>query len=483
MSASHLPSSNPEFFRPNPIPGASESTRDYTRSEETEHAAQLGPEKFASDSHAQPKPDESSRILFPDVGYVGGAAEIADLYSQHHEASKEFVYMDLLTLIGTVLSGRWEVDFGDLNTQPRLYTLKIAKSGWSRKSTATRFSERVITCAVDRSDPGAFLALADDSVAPLQIIYGVGSAEGLIGQFRHQEKVGSPGSTEWRLVGNPRIVVSFDEFRRFEKKARGESAVLLYAVNELYDRNSYDNCTKGISLSARNAHLGFIANTTEETFRGLLDGGELEDIGFLNRIFYVVNGDKRRRVPRPRSIERELDPLISELADLFRELPAVDDEGKCESPIRLQLTNEADRLWADYYIALPETKITARLDAMGPRLMGILAFVSGKREIDVEIVRVVLALLKYQHRVREAFQPVVGDTADAKLETRIYQAHRRHVALSENECRRHSNGYRVSSRTWTAVYDQFRVRHLQPSAFREGDRTERYELKPGALRD
>jgi hypothetical protein len=287
----------------------------------------------------------------------------------------------------------------------------------------------------------------------------------------------------YKWVGNPRIVVSFDEFRRFEKKARGESSVLLYAVNELYDRNSYDNCTKGESLRASNAHLGFIANTTDETYRGLLDGGELQDVGFLNRIFHVVSDGTRRRVPRPRSIERELDPLITKLGELFKGLPPVDDNGECKAPIRLKLTEEADRLWADYYNALPETKATARLDAMGPRLMAILAFVEGKRAIDVEVVRVVITLLGYQHRVREAFQPIIGDTLDAKLEARIYQAHKQHGALSENECRRLANGYRVSDRNWTAIYDQFRVRHLQRAPVQQGSRTERYELRPGATRD
>src|SRR5262249_34017585 len=151
-----------------------------------------------------------------------------------------------------------------------------------------------------------------------------------------------------------------------EKKARGESSVLLYASNELYDRNSYDNCTKGQPLSVRNGHLGFIANTTDETYQELLDGGELEGVGFLNRLFLVVSCGKRRRVPRPRSIEAELDPLITELGALFKGLPPMDDDGKCEAPVRLRLTEEADRLWADYYNALPEPKATARLDAMGP---------------------------------------------------------------------------------------------------------------------
>lgn len=36
----------------------------------------------------------------------------------------------------------------------------------------------------------------------------------------------------------------FDELRRVEKKARGDSAVILESVNEMFERNEYDNPTK-----------------------------------------------------------------------------------------------------------------------------------------------------------------------------------------------------------------------------------------------
>jgi hypothetical protein len=461
--------------------------------ERQEYAAPAKRRSATGDESEPPIPDKGGSLGFPAAGYVGVPAQIAELYSQTHEAPKEFVYVDLLTLIGTLLSGRLEADFGSLNTQPRLYSLKIAKSGWSRKSTATRFAETVIQQAINRSysigdGPGTVDLARLDAPAELQLLYGVGSAEGLIGQFRHLVRMGKRDGAEAtgessKWVGSPRIVLSWDEFRRFEKKAQGESSVLLYAVNEFFDRNSYDNSTKGLSLSARNAHLGFIANTTDDSYRELLNGRELQEVGFFNRLFLVVSDGPRRRIPRPRSIETELEPLIIELAKLLKKLPPVGDDGRCETPIRLKLTEEADRLWASYYYALPETEATTRLDAIGQRLMGIVAFIMGKDEIDAEVVRVVLTLLGYQHRVREAFRPIIGDTFDAKLENRIYQAHKQHGALSESECKRHVNGSRVSSSQWTKVYGPFRMRNLCRAKPESGDRTERWELKPDAMRE
>ena len=35
---------------------------------------------------------EDDQLAFPDAGYIGVPARIAELYSQHHEAPQEFVY-------------------------------------------------------------------------------------------------------------------------------------------------------------------------------------------------------------------------------------------------------------------------------------------------------------------------------------------------------------------------------------------------------
>src|SRR5262249_28502973 len=95
-----------------------------------------------------------SPLSFPETGYVGAAAHWADVMSRHYESPKKFFYIDLLTLLGTALSGRVRVNFGGLVTQPRLYTLKIAKSGWRRKSTSTSFAEKFLTSVLKEADQG-----------------------------------------------------------------------------------------------------------------------------------------------------------------------------------------------------------------------------------------------------------------------------------------------------------------------------------------
>ncbi len=408
----------------------------------------------------------TSDLEFPEIGYFGIPAQIAEFYASNYETPKEFVYIDLLVMIGALLSGRWEVDLGELNTQPRLYAVKIAPSAWRRKSQATRFAEASMKRVLER----VTLGVPEDS--PLLILYGAGSAEGLIGRFRRLKQ--SSDSQEW--IGTARIALSFDELRRFEKKAHGESSVLLEAVNELYDRNEYDNPTKGEGLKARNAHLAFIANTTEATWQTLLGASELEDIGFTNRLFLVYSDKKKRvAIPDPKG-QATLELMEEDLAELLKRLPKIEMDGTSEC-IGVELTPEAREMWTKYYENMPESPETARLDAMGPRLMAILTFISSRTKVDEEIVRSTIALLEYQRKVRAAFRPIVAESKEAKLEAVIDHQYHKGQPLSKRECFIAANGRRWGSDMFDHAYEHYKLRYLQPAPS-DGSRAVRWELKP-----
>src|ERR1700730_7411608 len=210
----------------------------------------------------------SYALSFPQKGYIGVAARFADLYAQHYETPKEFFYIDALALIGSVISGRVRADIG-LSCQPRLFICKIAPSAWLRKSTSTSCAERFVLDAVGSSR------------SP-EVIRGVGSAEGLTSVF----------------VKARRVVLTFDELRRFEATAAIQASALLPMVNELFESNNYQNRTKDQDLKIDDGHLTFISNSTEQTWRDLHNAGEFKDIGFLNRMI-VVTGESDKRVPRP----------------------------------------------------------------------------------------------------------------------------------------------------------------------------------------
>lgn len=343
---------------------------------------------------------------FPQDGYLGVAADFAEMYAQHYEPPKEFFYIDLLALIGAAISGRVRADLG-LPCQPRLYVCKIAASAWCRKSTSTRCAEDFLRKALNGSG------------GMPEVVRGVGSAEGLAKA----------------ITDSKRVVLLFDELRRFEAKAGIQGSALLPMVNELFESNQYRNRTRDQDLKIEDGHLVFISNSTEETWEELRDGSEFTDIGFLNRIFLVV-ANTNKRIARPNSpTAQQVQPLMDDLAAKFKALPA--------SEFVLPFTPSAASAWDGWYNALPQQPETARLDTIGPRLMAVLAFVSGKPEIDDNVIRATLALLDYQRQVRQAYAPIVVNNQSARIEEKIRRALRKHGPLTERDLRRYTNGDRA----------------------------------------
>ena len=396
----------------------------------------------STNANSNTNSDSPSPLAFPESGYIGVLAEIADAYSQRYESPKEFVYLDLLTQVGLVLSGRLSVDLGEITVQPRLFTLKVAKSGWMRKSSSTSFAQRTIDRAVKLAESkvnAATLtaALATDPLASIpattrpwmQTINGVGSAEGLANAFQK----------------SPRILLTFDEFRRLEKKANADGSVLTYMLNELYERNKYSNHTKTAALDVTNGHLVLLSNTTEEVYLSLQNSTEMGDVGFLNRLFLIYS-DKLVRRPRPKKIPDDiLDPLVEQLADLLAALPPLDENGVASNEIRLSFTPDAGAIWDKFYLEMEQSPLTTRLDSLGPRLMGLFAFASGKSVIDVEIVRATIDVIEYQRRVRETLQPDTAMTPEAKVENLILRQLKKRGELTERDLKRYSNCGRYGS--------------------------------------
>jgi hypothetical protein len=192
---------------------------------------------------------ETAALTFPRTGYVGVAAEFAEIYSEHYESAKEFFFIDALAIIGAAVSGRVKADFA-VNCQPRLYVLKIGESAWSRKSTSTDISEQFVRSALAEVK-GASRYLDYGSL----VINGVGSAEGLARRLQ-ADKDRDPMLGANMLAR--RAVLSIDEFRQFESKAKIQGSVLIPMLNTLFEKNRYENLTKDSHLLVEDGHLGFL---------------------------------------------------------------------------------------------------------------------------------------------------------------------------------------------------------------------------------
>jgi hypothetical protein len=383
---------------------------------------------------------DPATVRFPNSGYFGVAAEFAELFSQSYESPKEFLYLDCLTLIGASVSGRVRADF-DLPVQPRLYVLKVAKSAWRRKSTSTRLAERFVQNAAEEVS-------SLDPCYRAKVIYGVGSAEGL-GHALKPSKVRKQNAEADHCQFTKRAILSFDEFRRFEAKAGIRSSVLLPMVNELYESNQFDNLTNEHPFQIQDGHLSFLSNTTEETFKNMLNAPEFRDLGFFNRLFTVVS-DSRKRIAKPKAPPEDLQgPIRAKLAGYFAALPQLNDDGSATKEIVIPLSPEAERKWEKWYRDLPETEETARLDNLGMRLMGLLAFSDGRSEIDEESLQSVLDILEYQRQVRLLYRPIEAENPSARMEQKILRAIRQHGPLSRRELYKRTHAERDGVRILT----------------------------------
>ena len=373
---------------------------------------------------------------FPEEAYVGVLADYADLMSQYYESPKEFIYFSALLLMGTALSGRVRADFGSLATQPRLYGVKIAPVGTGKKSTADSLAERLIARALSdaaKTEDEEFFTVVDHSSQWMFVLPGAGSGEGVLKA----------------LEANKRVFLKYDEFERFAKKANADGSVLGTAVNELFENTRYSNATKDGTRSVSGVYLGFSANLPLEQFESTSGAGRMQELGLWSRLIIVV-GDRRHRILRVVDPpEEKLQPLVDKLAGYLNALPTKQSpqNKKILIPareIRLELTPEAQELWQSYESLIGYGSDATRLDIIGMRLMAILAFTSGKQEIDAEIVKAVLAFLKYQRTIRELYKPSSAETTDAKVEAAIMRCVRRaHEAgktpISERDIRHNTS--------------------------------------------
>src|SRR6266566_3753157 len=193
------------------------------------------------------------------------------------------------------------------------------------------------------------------------------------------------------------------------------------------------NCS--IPRNTRTSSVTTQSNMPLEQFESAEGLTKLQDIGAWNRTLLAV-GDRRHKCstivpPDDNAVQRVLDQLAARFSQLV---------GK---PRVLPLTDEAKRLWGTLEEVTGTDENATRLDAIGMRLLAILAFTSGKSEIDVETVRAVFAFLKYQRKLRELFRPPEGETPAAKMEEAIRNQLARRGPLSDRDLRRYANANRV----------------------------------------
>jgi hypothetical protein len=300
--------------------------------------------------------------LAPPPFPEGVAKEFAEIYGKETEAPEVFWFWSFVTIIGAAISGQVTL-LSLVRPQPRLYTVLLAPSAVSRKSTALRLTADFLRPALE------------GRVAEL---WGLGSAEGLMKRLAPHQKPGIPA----------RAIILLDELKSFVSKAKIEGQVLLPALTTLFEGNRFENHTKTGSISLADAHISLLGACTEQTYETMWDNQFLA-IGLLNRL-WIVPGRSEQSCPLPPWVEddrlhflrRRVEALLEELDHRsgFGQGPRARPPG----PVELVLTEQALKLWESWYGNRPTDAHGVRLDSIGFRLMVLFEVLRGNLE-SVEV--------------------------------------------------------------------------------------------------
>jgi hypothetical protein len=331
---------------------------------------------------------------------LGSLGDLARELGKDNEVPDEFLFADALTVAGAIMSGRFTLDLG-LESDTRLYTVTVGESADTKKTTAQRKVSKFFDA----------LKLPDWSTC-----HGVGSAEGL----------------SKALNNCSRIVLAIDELKQLLQKTQIRGSVLLPMITSLYERTDYENYTKEAAILLNDARLSIMANSTLDTYESLWDHESLA-IGLVNRLYLVTNS------PRPK-VARPKPPNSLALQNLSSRIHM---QLSCPPPSPYRFTQEADDLWATWYVEMPKGEFSKRLDGLGFRLMPILAATMDKVEIDAQIISMVTAILNYELHTRKALQPIDADNAIANMEQKIIRVLDVHGPLNRRDLGRYCNAHRT----------------------------------------
>lgn len=315
-------------------------------------------------------------LCFPDYIMTGAAGDFARVHSSYTEPPEHFYFMSFLACLGSLAGAKIHLR-SEISPEPRLYLLILGESADDRKSTA--ISKTV--------------SFFRETVTGFHVCHGIGSAEGL----------------QKMLEQESRLLLCFDEFKQFTSKCKIESSVLMPCVTTLFESRHYESHTAAKSVIIEKASLSLLAACTSDTYEGIFDDHFLA-IGFPNRLF-LCPGKGTRKFSFPEPIpEDEKKYLKKRLAAVLSHIGA---------GIDLDITTEGRELFHQWYMALPQSIHSKRLDGYALRFMSLLSVNDQKHIIDADIVSRVIDLCDWQYRARRRFDPIDADSKMARMEEKI----------------------------------------------------------------
>jgi len=288
------------------------------------------------------------------------------------------------------------------------YIVLLGQSADDRKSTAIKKTNEFFDFALNKNISG--------DVRRLNICQGVGSAEGLAKQLKK--------------YGN--LLLCYDEFKSFVSKAKIQSSTLLQCVNSLFESNHYENQTSKAEIIVQDSFLSMIAASTIQTYEDSWSKG-FTAIGFNNRLFIIPGSGKRRESLPPEVPDKDKLALAAELYQILNfagEFRKVD------------ITPRAKKLFHEWYMNIPTSIHSKRLDGYALRFMVLMAINNMAETIDESIVNNAIELMDWQFEMRQMYDPIDADNAMARMEEKIRRVLSLHQK-SDRELKQATNANRT----------------------------------------
>jgi hypothetical protein len=380
--------------------------------------------EFADDEETRPvKP--ASDIMECPVDLTGFAGEFVKIYSQRIECSVNFLYFLVLACLGYALSGHITLST-EIRPDPRIYLILLGESADDRKSTA-------ISIVVN------FFKRIMGDLFPL--CHGVGSAEGLQEGLKESNK----------------LMLVLDEFRQLVSKCKIDGSILLPMITTLFESDRYESRTKGHHMLVEGARFSLTAASTVDTWEKICDSTVI-NMGFNNRLLLVTGrGKKRFSIPERVSDDEyhHLATLLIKLLDTYS-AKVMEYNGGIVGPEEMNITDDAKKLFHEWYMSLERSTHTKRLDSYALRFMVILAVNDFRTSVDAEIVQKVVSIMNWQLRVRQQLDPIDADNQGAKVEEKIRRA-LREGGLTESILKRKIHADRVGLWFFKNAIDNLRA--------------------------
>lgn len=231
----------------------------------------------------KPKKEGAIDLVFPQEAWRGIFETYRQVQEGTTEAPAQYHFAVFKTIAGAII-GRSCYLWNGRYLYPNFYSVLIGPTKRSRKTTAMSRGE----------------TLLQDTDPLVIVLRGLATPEGLISRLQipeAEELDGLPEIEQQRTVSvseheGYRMLVCCNEFASLLRKAKKESSSgLIQILTDAYDcKDSLDNPTRTLPLSAKKAFVSMIALSTREWLERSLD---VDDIygGFVNRnTFYLWTG-------------------------------------------------------------------------------------------------------------------------------------------------------------------------------------------------